>query len=360
MKILHVIDQISQKTAGGSAKVCYQLALAQASMGHDVAIYTSDYHSRDDDDSNIQGITKFRCYLNLLGSFRITPGFLFADWWNYDIIHLHNYRTFQSFISAFFPRPFILEAHGNSALMKGKLKVPFDWIFGNTILKRANRLIADAPSEGGNYIFAGAKPERIEVIPVGIDLTEFDGLPPRQLSDKKRILFLGRLHESKGVDLLIDAFAELHRDDCVLQIAGNDAGAEADLKNHAAQYSLNGRIQFLGGLYGKDKLQAYVNADVFVMPSRYEMWGLTFMEALACGTPVVMTRNCEAAKVLPSYCGLAVPFDAVVLRRAIMDVLYRPTNFWDDTTLKRVEWVRQYSWENIAKRIDEVYQEVLG
>ncbi len=116
MKILHIIDQISQKTAGGSAKVCYQLAEEQARQGNEVSIYTSDY--------NLNGqfvppegvkVKTFRCALNLLGGIRITPGLLMCNWEKFHVMHLHNYRTFLNIVTTWFDIPWVLQAHGSAS-----------------------------------------------------------------------------------------------------------------------------------------------------------------------------------------------------------------------------------------------------
>jgi glycosyltransferase involved in cell wall biosynthesis len=105
-------------------------------------------------------------------------------------------------------------------------------------------------------------------------------------------------------------------------------------------------------------VQAYIDADVFVLPSRYEMWGLTWMEALACGTPVVMTEKCEASKVLPSFCGMVAQHTPESLAVTIKRVI-KMNSVFPQYKPSRQEWVKQYSWDNIIPKILKVYEEAI-
>ena len=114
-----------------------------------------------------------------------------------------------------------------------------------------------------------------------------------QLRDKRIVLFLGRLHVKKGCDMLIDAFARTAPDNerVVLVMAGPDqAGWEAELRNRAAKTGKGDRIFFTGMLEGSLKWAALRAADVFILPSHQENFGLSVVEALACGVPVLISR----------------------------------------------------------------------
>lgn len=361
MKILHVVDQISQTKHGGSAKVPYQLAKAQAKLGHTVTIFASDYQAQDQESPEGVKLVKFKTVASYQ-SLRFTPGIFFADYSNFDIVHLHNYRTLVNLLVAnrLGKIPCVLQAHGNAApisFRKG-IKPIHDFIFRNFVLKRASRLIADAELEIRHYWVEGADLNKVTVIPVGIDTDEYANLPPRQNNGHKTILFLGRLHEIKGCDLLIRAFARLERSDVRLVIAGIDYGHEAECRKLVENLGIADKVEWIGGVYSKDKLQAVVDADVFVMPSRYEMWGISFLEALACGVPVIMTDRCGAASCLPKECGIVVPFAEYNLRDAIRGML--DSDFTNEYRELRRAWVIKYDWQNIAKQTLGLYREVLN
>lgn len=358
MNILHVVDMISQQRAGGSAKVSYQLGQTQARLGHKVTIYTSDYQAKEQQPPKGVELVKFHCVLNFLGGVRVTPSMTFADFKQFDIIHLHNYRTLVNIIAVSKGVPCVLQAHGNAAPLKAGLTKPIhNYLWRDRILKRCGAFIADAEMEIGQYVAEGADRSKVSLIPVGIDYREFAKLPAWQSNTKKRVLFLGRFHKNKGPDLLAKAFKLLDRDDAILVMAGYDDGYEGALKRQIKELGIENKVDYLGPCYGKDKVNAYATADVYIMPSRRELFGLTLLEALACGTPVIITDRCGIASLLPAECGAVVPFDEQALVEAIAKAL--DNHIADSYRQYRIKWARQYDWGNIAPKVIEVYEKVL-
>ena len=358
MNILHVVDMISQQRAGGSAKVPYQLGEAQARLGHEVTIYASDFHAEGQLPPKGVELKKFHCVLNLLGGVRITPSLVFADFSQFDIIHLHNYRTLVNIIAANKGRPYILQAHGSCLPIKSLATPLHNFTWRNLILKRADALIADAEMEIGQYVAEGADRKRIPLIPVGINCNEFSHRPARVNDGKKRVLFLGRFHEDKGPILLAKAMKLINRDDTRLVIAGYDDGCEEMLRQQIKELGIESKVDYLGPCYGKDKVNAYATADIYVMPSRRELFGLTLLEALACGTPVIITDRCGIAPLLPPECGMVVSFDEYALAKAINEALDK--DIASSYREYRIKWARQYDWSKIAPKIIEVYRKVLA
>lgn len=357
MKILHVIDQISQKTGGGASKVAFELAHAQARLGHKVTIYSTDYNAKHQAAPKGVKLVKFKCWFNIFGSIRVAPGLLFAKY-DFDIMHLHNYRTLVNIFAAIRFNRIIMQAHGSCMPIKGLTKPLHDLVWGSVLLKRAKRCIADADIEVEHYITEGVNKANINIIPVGINMAEFKRVPERWQGNAKIVLFLGRYDKIKGIDLLVEAFKLLDRVDTRLEISGIDYGCEAEIKAQVRSMGLMDKVDYLGPLYGQAKVGAYTRADVFIMPSRYEMWGITFMEALACGTPVIMTDTCEASKILPPECGMVVPLDAEHLADALEMIL--DVDYAEQYRSYRRAWVSQYSWDNIAPQIIKLYEEVLS
>lgn len=358
MKILHVVDMISQYKAGGSAKVPYQLSNAQSRMGHEVTIYTSDYDAEYQKAPPGVDLVKFHCVLNLLGGIRLAPSMMFADFKNYDIVHLHNYRTFVNIIAANKGVPVVLQSHGSNGQMKGLTKPIHNLVWRNLIFNKASAYIADAEIEIDHYIAEGATKEDIHLVPVGIDFKEFSQAKQQVDKTTKRVLFLGRLHEIKAPDLLVRAFALMKRNDARLIISGIDYGMETTLRQLVSYLAIEDKVDWIGPQYGAAKVDAYSGADVYVMPSRYEMFGLTLLESLACGTPVVITDRCGIAPLLPAECGAVVPFDLISLAQAIKTSLNN--NMASKHRSYRQMWARQYDWMKLAPRIIEIYEKVLG
>jgi glycosyltransferase involved in cell wall biosynthesis len=144
--------------------------------------------------------------------------------------------------------------------------------------------------------------------------------------DVKLVLFLGRLSNKKSPDLLLQAFGELSRRlagiPLLLVYAGPDeGGVQARLEQMALQLSVRPRVQFVGPVFGETKWAAYRDADVFVLPSQNENFGNTAAEAVAAGTPVIVTEQCGIAPLLADEGGLVVRHDAVALSRALERIL---------------------------------------
>jgi len=114
-----------------------------------------------------------------------------------------------------------------------------------------------------------------------------------QLRNTRNFLFLGRLHPKKGCDILLDAFARLSsRESTSLLLAGPDQiGWEANLRNQAAGLNLTDRVVFTGMLQGNMKQGAFASADAFVLPSHQENFGISVVEALAAGVPVLISNR---------------------------------------------------------------------
>ena len=129
------------------------------------------------------------------------------------------------------------------------------------------------------------------------------------LANRRLLLYLSRIHEKKGIDLLIDAFAEIAKSDTHLVIAGPDGGAyQAELANLIAKRGLAERVTWTGMLTGDVKFSAFCAADAFVLPSHQENFGIAVAEALACGTPVLITDKVNIWQdIVDDSAGLVAP-----------------------------------------------------
>lgn len=309
MKILQVI-QFFSPLFGGSPVVPYNLSKTLTKRGHNVTIFTSDYKVGQEwinSSPNIK-VFPFKTRLNLK-KLLITPSMLkFAKEGlkEFDVIHMHNYRTFQNIVVHHYAKkygvPYVLQAHGSlpRSMTKQKLKWIYDMVFGYRVLKNASKVIAVSQIEVEQYMDMGVPYEKIAIIPNGIDLYEYSNLPPRgyfrkkfDIEDNEKIvLYLGRIHRIKGIDILIDAFENIVKklNNIRLVIVGPDDGYLDKIKHLIETKNLKNNILLTGPLYGNDKIEAYIDSDVYVLPSRYEIWGMTILEAYACGIPVIASK----------------------------------------------------------------------
>jgi len=377
MKILQVINFLSPLHGGGSIEVAYQLSRTLAQRGNDVVVYTSDFKLDQDYIDSLSGVKiyPFHSWSNL-AKFHLTPGVIRTsktELRNFDIIHVHNYHTFPNIVVHHYAKkyniPYVLQAHGSLTTFYQKriLKKIFNTTWGNRILKDTSKVIAVSQTETEQYKSMGVSENKIEIVPNGIDLSEFDNLPQRGGfgkkhnlgSDQKIILYLGRIHKVKGLDLLAKAFAQLSNEvkDVKLVIAGPDDGYLPSLRKLIADLEISDKVLLTGPLYGKDKLEAYVDADVFVNPRADEIFGLVFLEASACGTAVICSEGCGIADVIDGQIGLVVPYDKEQLKQALLQIL-------GDDKMRREfgekgkSLVRErFNWQKIAGQVEKIYCE---
>lgn len=353
MKILQVVPYFAW-SYGGPVKSVYDLSKILSEKGHDVTIFTTDVfrgHRISDDDKidfeNNVKVRYFKCLNNWIASemkFHISSEMHFAiknELQNYDVVHLHDYRGITHFDVQHYAKkydiPYVLQAHGASPKVFGKQsirftlsKILFDFFFGKKILKNSSKLIALTKTEVDQYLEIGGELNKIEIVPNGIRLSEYENLPEegefrKQYSiknDEKIILYLGRIHKIKGIDLLIRSFSEITTElnNVKLVIVGPDDGFLPELKKQIKDLNIDDKILYTGPLYGLDKLRAYVDANLYVLPSIYETFPMTVLEAFACGKPVIVTDRCGISDFVEEV-GFAVKFDEKELKDAIMKIL---------------------------------------
>ena len=387
MKILLVSPTFPPRRFGGMTIASYNLGKSLVELGHGVTVYTTDVndtHSRIRDAEGVKSmegmhVRYFKNLINLLAARRLyLPKRLVTvtktELKNFDVIHLNEFRSLLSIIVHHYAKkysiPYVLQAHGSvgTYFQKGVLKRVFDRIWGCRILKDASKVIALTPIEAEQYKSMGISEHKIEIVPNGIDLSKFDNLPERGefrrkyglASEQRIILYLGRIHKIKGLDLLVKAFADLSKplNDIKLVIVGPDDGYLPPLKQLIADLGISDKVLFTRPLYGQEKLKAYVDADVYVLPSVYETFPIAVLESWACGTPVVVTDRCGIADVIDGQAGLVVPYDKEQLQHTLLRML-------DDDKMRlrfgekgKLLVHEKFSLEKIAEQVEGVYRGV--
>jgi glycosyltransferase involved in cell wall biosynthesis len=375
MKVLQVIQH---SIPFGVTQACYGISNQLAKEGHQVSILTTDRglnQSTAPTVANNVDIIPFHCVAGV-GSYLISPSitkWLRNNVRDFDIIHMHDFRTYQNTVSHRYAKkysvPYVLQAHGAilEFVRRRTQKRLYDLLWGNTIINDAAICIALTPVEREQYVTMGIKPDRIAIVPNGINTSDYGNLPNKSEfrtryaidSDDKMVLFLGRLNRIKGIDLLIKEFAKLTEkmDGVKLVIAGPDDGAFTQLKALTSELALDDSVLFTGPLYGQNKLSAYVGADVFVLPSFYETFPLSVLEAYACGTPVIVTRECGIADLVKNF-GCVVERDAGELCNVMYQLLSNEETRRNLGRKGRQFVARELSWDKIIIRIEEIYRNV--
>lgn len=389
MKILHVAHFFYPcLSAGGVVNASYQIARMQA-RDNSVKVISSDAckerlkfeESRYDVD--IDGI-KVDYFKNISNRFKLatmldTPiGAIFRiknQIRDFDVVHVHEHRQTLSIIACYFARrygiPYVVQAHGSVLpfFQKEGLKNIFDKVFGFKILHGASKVFALTEVEKEQYLKMGVEEDRIEIVPLGINIEEYSDLPEEGIfrekfnisKDDKLIIFIGRVHEIKGLDLLIDAFKELadSEDDVKLAIVGPDDGYMDALNLRIAECDLSDKVIVTGPLYKNEKQEALVDCDLFVMPSKYESFTTSGLEAMACGKPLVLTKNNHIHDWVDGSVGLACDDDKMSLKDAMAEVLF------DEELSKKFGMngrrliQEKYNWDMINEQILNIYESII-
>jgi len=380
MRILQVIHYFSPLHGGGSINVAYNLSKHLAGRGHEVTIFTTDFELDKDYIQSLDGVrvVPFHCIANI-GLMLISPemkGQFKKEIKNFDIIHMHNFRSYQNIIAHHYAKkyniPYVLQAHGSVLpfFQKQGLKRIFDIFLGYKILKDASKIIASTKIEAEQYKKMGVDEDKIEIVPNGIDLSGYDNLPEKGEfrrkyeigADEKVILYLGRIHKIKGIDLLMKAFAGLIKemDDVRLVIVGPDDGFLSPLKRQIEDLKIGDKIILTGLIPEKDKFGAYVDADVYVLPSVYETFPVTVLEACACGTPVIVTDRCGIANIVnDNNVGHVVEYNKDQLQDAIFKILTNDelSGYFGEGGKKLVR--EKFSWDIVVEQLERIYGDII-
>jgi glycosyltransferase involved in cell wall biosynthesis len=387
MKILQVIHAfVPAWDYGGSLRVCYEVSKELAKRGHDVTVYTTDaLNSKErvrEKEEVIEGI-KVNRFRNLSNDIAFThhlfisPGMILSLKNNlkyFDIVHLHEYRTIHNVAVRRYARkfgiPYIVQAHGAipRVSVKQRLKQLYDNTWGYKILRDASGVIALTETEAEKYRSMGVEEGKIIIVPNGVNPLEFENLPPGQgfkkqygiEENEKIILYLGRIHETKGIELLVNAFASLSGeiDGVKLVIVGPDDGYRDELTGLARSLGISHKIIYTGPVYGADRLGAYASASVFVTPS-FLGFPVTFVEACACGTPVITTDNGDRIDWIDNQVGYVVPYDNNALKDAMIKVL-KDNDLARQFGEKGMQLVREnLNWSSITDKLENVYREAM-
>ncbi len=393
MKILHVLPYFHPAWFfGGPVKVLYDVTGELAKRGHQVVIYTSDIKDAKsrvmNDVANVNGVSVYYFKnVSILAARKkifITPSMLSAvrnslDF--FDVTHIHGYVSFQNPLLYYYLQkkriPYVIQAHG-ALYGTGVANCPksiYDLFIGNRILKGASKLIALNQMEAAEYNNRGVFKEKIEIIPNGIDLSSYANLSKTRSmfksfrekfnigDDKRIILYLGRIHRTKGIDLLITAYAYLINKmglkDTVLVIAGPDDGYLAEIKTLASSLNVSDSIVFTGFISSEEKLEVLSDADVFVTPSFYG-FPITFLEACVTGTPIVTTTMGETLEWIDGNVGFVTSPSYHDLANAIRTILSNDELAARFSRNCRKLASTEFSLDRIVDRLEEVYKEAIA
>lgn len=381
MKILHVIYSLDPRL-GGPPMVVVRLAASQVANGHQVAIaYGLDPDSPYSIEPLIDGVpyvdqVRFQSYA-VPDNWK---ALLRRDWAQglssvisqADVVHVHG--LWRPLLAASIRgaltqhKPYVITPHGmltpwSLAQKRWKKRLAL-WLGWKNWLEQATCIHTLSDEEASLTSLA---PLRINTatVPNGVFSEEFAELAARVqldaafpvLANRRYVLFLGRLHTSKGVDVLASAFASVAAGigDVDLVIAGPDDGLLAQVREIVARLKLTQRVHILGAVFGAQKRALLAHALCLAQPSRQEGFSVTILEALACGTPVVISDQCRFPEVMTSAAGSIVPVEPEAIARQLIAVAQNNDLRRTAGANGRALVERKYTWLRIGAAVVALY-----
>lgn len=389
MKILEVVPVFSDPF-GGPVTIVRAISKELAKR-HQVVVYTTTaLDSKHDFDSHEEEVDGYRViyfkrtlrplsYSGVFGQLNFSYDMQQAVKQNlrkFDVVHVHSWLQFPDVLvhhyAAKYGVPYVVQVHGSlsNVMSKQMLKRAYGVLFGCKLLRDASKVIALNQMEAEEYRCAKVPDKKIAVVPNALTLSEYANLPPKGFfrkrfniqDDEKIILYLGRIHETKGIDLLISAYIHLiKRMKCTntkLLMAGPDDGYLTRAKSMVHSAGISDSVLFTGFIERNDKLGALVDANVFVTPSFYG-FPMTFLEACATGTPIITTNLGDTLEWINENVGYVTSPSYYELSKAIYAVICddKLHSKFSRNCLRTVG--SEFSIQKVIARIEEIYKEVL-
>ncbi len=349
-------------------------------QGHKVYVFTPKYPGYKDVDKNIIRLNAIRIP-NM--TYAITLPIKSRVWKlckNLDIIHVHHpvyIGRLALYIARAYNKPLIFTAHSNYEDYSVYINL------SKSVSKKLIRLYIKSFLELCDYIIVPSKKmfdffkklnltKPIELIPTGINIKDFNS----KISDKKALLvrreldpdnnkiillYIGRLAKEKNVKLLIRLMKSMRASMAkkVLLVIIGEGPEKEFLEEEIALNKLSSRIKMLGGFVDYKKLIPYYKAaDIFITPSKQESQGLTLLESMASGTPVVAIKNLGSSTLIKSYNnGLLARNDFEFMR--MVKRLVNDKKLRIKLSNKALETVKEYSIKDCTKKLLKVYEEAI-
>jgi len=363
MRIVHVVPHVDEE-ASGTAYVVLRLCEMLATRGHEVELSCLAASNE------IPGVRiDIHPQWPVLARFAISSSHVRAlrhKAARVDIVHNHSLWSMVNVASGWVvPRrraKLVTSPHGTLsrwALSRRRDLKRVLWPLQRPALARADLLHATSEDEYEDIRRLGLRAP-VAIVPNGIDV------PPVRLRSREEpartLLFLSRIHPKKGIDLLLRSWKELeaeHPDWRLVVVGRGEPGHVREARELAANLAIT-RVEFAGPLYGADKSSAYFGADLFVLPTHSENFGMVVAEALAHGCPAIVSRGAPWAGLVSEGCGWWIEQDVAALSAALHHAMSLPSAELSAMGARGRHWMeRDYGWESVAARMEEAYRWIL-
>jgi len=355
MKILQICPD-SYAEAGGISVHVRNISERLAKR-HDVTVYATKRSTRFPKYEYINGVKveRFGCYAPSDSYFFSLEMLLRLRKVEFDVVHGHGYHSLPLHFAPLAKYgKFVATTH-----FHGFGHTPFrDCLFklfkpiGQRTLSKANTIIAVSEYEKSLLVdYFGLDPEKVIVIPNGVNFEEFKGLGRRR-HNYRSILYVGYLSSFKGPQYLVEVLPRLAKD-VVLEIVGVGP-LMPYLEKRARELRVNDRVKFHQNLSRQELLQKYADADVFVLLSKYEAYSIVVAEALAAGTPCIVAKTSALSEwVDGETCfGVNLPINLGELTKLIHNVL---DNGVDRRSMKKWIGTKILDWNEVVHKLEKIY-----
>jgi len=275
---------------------------------------------------------------------------------DYDIVHAHSYHAFPALYAAHAKNRnklvFTPHYHGEGhTFFKNLLHIPYKF-FGGKIFEKADKIICVSNYERSLIVdHFKIGDEKITVIPNGVDLQEFKSLKKRK-TNFRVILYVGRLEKYKGVQYLIRALQKLDNN-VILEIVGKGPYKKSLVKL-IRKLGVEEKVTFYQDLPRNVLLHKYANANIFVLLSKLEAFGISVAEALTSKIPCIVANTSALKEWIDNEnCfGIDYPIDIDELVRLIDEIIERRVK----GVVRELEGKKLWSWEKVVKELEKVYK----
>jgi len=388
VRILQVVSYYAPAWGyGGPPRVMFELARKHVLHGHSVTVYTSDAFDAErrvpEREADLEGI-HVRYFRNVSNraAWRHKKFFprglasaLRKHGGEFDVMHLSDSRGWVPMQGYRGSRatglPLALSAFGSlggSPGVRGMVKDVYDSIWVRPMVRDAAALLAQTDHEAQVYRDFGGS-TAIAQVPLGFDPADFGDLPApgafrraRGFADDDKIaLFIGRLHATKGLDFLLRCVAALHRDDPTwrLVIVGVDNGMLETVQSLARDLNIASRLTFTGPLFGRDRFEIMVDADVFVItPNIFEETSQASIEAAATGLPVVVTEQADIPFLEAAGGGFVVPRTESAVITALRSIVTSREHARSTGVRARQLMFERFTWDAVARQLEGIFESI--
>jgi glycosyltransferase involved in cell wall biosynthesis len=377
----------------GITNVVYNLSKELVRQGHDVSVYASNALDltgqkkiKSSKPRSVNGVrVHYLDYLIKYQTFFYTPrlvSLLNRTISSFDVVHIHDLRSFQGIATAFFAEkhgvPYVYHPHGSflsslpQSFVTRTSRILLDRIASTTRVRNAAKIIASNQDESDLFTSCLKIPkQKLTILPNGLDLDIFKIQPAKGHFRKsiglkktdRMILYLGRIHHTKGISLILRAFSHLKQYfdfECAkLVLVGPDGGYLGEAHELADSLGIIDSVKFAGFVSNEERHQALVDSDIFLTPS-FTGFPITFLEACANGLPIVTTTLGEQLDWIDGNAGVVATPTPQNLASSMYKLLSNE-RLRIEMSQRCIEIVKStFSLEAVVRKLVRIYKDVVN